>query len=425
MGGGGQNTVQTTTQEMSPEQRALLEPVIPIAKDFLANPPQQYPGTGIAPFTPLQQQGQQMTVQAAQQMLPYMQMLPQQLQQIMGGFGQNANAIGAQSGAANNQLQQIMGATAQQAQSPGMNFLTSGATLDPNSNMALQAATQAAIRPFIENFQTNVMPGIASEAVSAGGFGGTRQGIAEGLASRALLQQTGDITANMANSAYTQGLQALIQGQGLQQNALGALMQGNIQGQQAQQGAAGLQQQGLQGMLGALGQSGNIMQQGLLPAQLVSAVGEQQQGMGQAQLSEQIQKYVSQQMIPFAAAQDVAGLAFGMPGGSSTSNAQTSGGGGGIMPFLQAGAGIMTALPALFSLFSDRKLKTEIEKVGELPDGLGVYNYKLFDKRHVGLMSDEVKKLYPLAVKLGTDGFERVMYHLVPSWTGDTRWYFR
>lgn len=439
MGGGGQNTVQTTTQEMSPEQRKLLEPVIPIAKEFLAKPPVQYPGTSIAGFDPLQTAAQQMTLGAAQQMLPFTQQIPQQLQSLYGGMGQSMQgttagmnqSFGDIAGSANNTSQQVMQQMQQSGQqmAPGMQFLTSGQALDPNSNVALRSATEAAVRPFIENFQTSILPGIASDAITAGGYGGTRQGIAEGLAAKALMQQTGDITANMANSAYGQGLNAMTQGLGIgqQQNATnlqGILGAGGLQNQAANQIMQGIlsggqfQQQAMGGMAGLLGNSGNILQQMLQPAQMTAAVGEQNQAMQQAQLSEQVQRFINEQLIPFSAAQDVASMAFGIPGGTSTSKATTSGGGAGGMQFLQAGLGALGALPMLFSLFSDKRLKTDIRPAGKLLDGLNVYRYRMLGsaKETVGLMAEEVKKLYPFAVVKDKSGYDRVIYGLVPSW---------
>lgn len=454
MGGGG-STTQTTVQELSPEQRRLLEPVIPVAEEFVRNPPQQFPGTAIAGLTPLQQQAQQMTLQAAQGMLPITQQLPQQLQGINQGFANVTNQVGPTVQQQSNQtLGNLYGnfgniqggaqqtaagvggalAAGQAANQPGLNFLTSGQVF--GANPYLQAATEAAIRPYIQNFQQQVLPSIASQGVASGGFGGTRQGIAEGLAGQELARQAGDITTNMANQGYAQGLNAFQQGLGLQQQQTGQQVQGilgagGLQNQAAQQvmqgilgggqlqqagtlGAAGTQLQGLGGMMSGLGQTGNILGQGLLPAQLVAGVGEQQQGAQQAYLSEQVQRYLNEQLIPFSVAQDVAAMAFGVPAG--TTRTTTSGGGGGMggMQAIQGGLGILGMLLGL----SDRRRKIEVRKVGKLPDGLNVYKYRLIGDviERVGLMSDEVRKIYPVAVVSGDDGYDRVNYGAIPTW---------
>ena len=49
-------------------------------------------------------------------------------------------------------------------------------------------------------------------------------------------------------------------------------------------------------------------------------------------------------------------------------------------------------------LFSDRRLKKNIRKVGELHNGLPVYAYWMFDHWEIGLMADEVQEARPEAV---------------------------
>lgn len=448
MGGGTSTT--TTTQELSPEQRALIAPVIPIAQNYVNNPPKQYEGSSITPFNPLQQQAQNMTVSAANAMLPVTNNIPGQLQQNLGGYNSTIQQAGQHSQQGTQQLNGIMGATGanaantqgqvgqvmqqgQQQTNPGLNFMTSGQVLNPNSNPALQQAIQGATRPIVDNFQNNVLPSISQGAVASGGFGGTRQGIAEGLAGKALNTQVGDVASQMMNQNYQAGLGAMSAGlntsvantnsQGnlalgagqLGQQSLGQMMQGNIQGQAAQQGATALQQQGLAGSNATLANSGQILNNTLLPAATIGSVGQTQQGMQQAQLSEQVQKFINGQLIPFAAAQDVASMAFGMPGGSTRSVSSAP---GNPTAGLSGIGSVLGAIPALMGK-SDRRLKEAIVKVGKLIDGLNVYvfNYIGGTVKHIGLMADEVELYYPEAVIVGSDGFKLVNY-AIPSWLG-------
>lgn len=62
--------------------------------------------------------------------------------------------------------------------------------------------------------------------------------------------------------------------------------------------------------------------------------------------------------------------------------------------------GTVASLAAMYFM-SDKRLKTDVEKVGTREDGLGVYdyNYKWGGPRQRGLMAHEVKKKYPDAVK--------------------------
>lgn len=57
-------------------------------------------------------------------------------------------------------------------------------------------------------------------------------------------------------------------------------------------------------------------------------------------------------------------------------------------------------IPGLASLFSDRRLKTDISVVGKLDNGLPVYAFRYIDggPMQIGLMADDVEKLHPEAV---------------------------
>ena len=65
---------------------------------------------------------------------------------------------------------------------------------------------------------------------------------------------------------------------------------------------------------------------------------------------------------------------------------------------------------------SDRRLKQHIVKLFKRPDGLNVYSYNyksgfgLSTIRQIGLMADEVMKLYPEAIGTRPDGFNTVDY---------------
>ena len=63
-------------------------------------------------------------------------------------------------------------------------------------------------------------------------------------------------------------------------------------------------------------------------------------------------------------------------------------------------------------VFSDRRLKRDIAKVGRLDNGLNLYRYRYLwsDTVYVGVMAQEVALLMPEAVLRGSDGFLRVDY---------------
>lgn len=76
------------------------------------------------------------------------------------------------------------------------------------SNPYLQSHMEAATRPMIEQFQspTGPLATIRNNSVMNGTVGSSRQGIAEGLAAKALMGQIGDVRSRMASDAYSKGL---------------------------------------------------------------------------------------------------------------------------------------------------------------------------------------------------------------------------
>ena len=66
------------------------------------------------------------------------------------------------------------------------------------------------------------------------------------------------------------------------------------------------------------------------------------------------------------------------------------------------------------AMMSDRRLKTDIKKVGMTDSGLPVYTYKYKgnDVTHMGVMAQEVEEVFPEAVE-EIDGFKAVNYNLI------------
>lgn len=72
-------------------------------------------------------------------------------------------------------------------------------------------------------------------------------------------------------------------------------------------------------------------------------------------------------------------------------------------------------LAALYLMGSDRRMKTDIKRVGSLPNGLPTYRYKYKgeDVSRLGVMSDDVREFMPDAVVVGEDGLDRVNYAMI------------
>jgi len=73
---------------------------------------------------------------------------------------------------------------------------------------------------------------------------------------------------------------------------------------------------------------------------------------------------------------------------------------------------IASTVGGLASIFSDRRLKTAIRKVGEFADGLGIYTFRYHGhkQRVRGVMADEIAKLRPWALGPTVAGFMTVNY---------------
>lgn len=139
-----------------------------------------------------------------------------------GGMGQNfAQSFlpGAQRG-----FNQLIGG-GQQFDPTGLQNIASGQTQNQN----LQGAIGAGLGQINRNFQRNIMPGINTGAAMTNTSGGSRQGIAQGLAASDANQQATDFVQNMQSQNYQSGIQ----------NQLGAYGQLGAQDQLANQAMFG------------------------------------------------------------------------------------------------------------------------------------------------------------------------------------------
>lgn len=191
---------------------------------------------------------------------------PQQ-QYLQGLYGQAQNLFGQPTAAnpAAGLATQIYGQGAPQVSTQGLDltsqYATGGAqnltnqaqqafgqalTADPTQSPYFQNAVSAATRPMVEQFTQNVIPQLRSGAVQGGTFGGSRRGLAEGMAATNLGRQIGDVASQMGQQAYGQGLQARTQALGLAPQIQGLGFAPGQELQRAQAAQQGLQMGGLQ-----------------------------------------------------------------------------------------------------------------------------------------------------------------------------------
>jgi hypothetical protein len=78
------------------------------------------------------------------------------------------------------------------------------------NNPFLQQQSQAMINDLTRNLQTNVLPSIRSEAMNSGQFGGSRQGIAEGLAMSRMNQDLAPAITNLFGGAFENAQQRMM-----------------------------------------------------------------------------------------------------------------------------------------------------------------------------------------------------------------------
>lgn len=333
MGNNPEPVTNTTKVNLTANQKALQGYAMPQYKQFAdaaAAGGISAPGAeSVSPFDPLQTQGQEA---------------------VLANTGEQQN---------------IVGSAGQASQ-----FLTSGDALSPDSNEALRATQEAAVRPIYEHLTSDVLPGIRGEAVTNGQFGSSREGIAEGIAARSANNAAGDASARVASAGYGQGLDAM-------KTALG-LAPGTATAQS-------------------------------IPGATTSGVGDIRQELSQKLLSAGISQDQFQQWLPFLVGDMFNKAASGTMGGSTTSTGTAPQSPG--IPQTLAGVGTMAAGLAPY-VMSDIRSKEDITPIGTLFDGQTIYRYRYKgwnDAFHIGLLAQEVEKVVPAAVAT-FDGVKYVEY---------------
>lgn len=142
-------------------------------------------------------------------------------------------------------------------------------------------------------------------------------------------------------------------------------------------------------------------------AQATQDAGKTLQGQDQLQLSDAYQRWMQAQGYD-ANQLGIMGSALGnlKPGGTQT----TTGSDGGTSNAQMLGSLALAAA----SIWSDRRLKKDVQKVGEMKDGTNVYTYryKWGGPMQMGVMAQEVEKTHPEAVTK-INGVRAVNYGLL------------
>lgn len=204
-------------------------------------------------------------------------------QQAIGLTGGNIGSTNAAYGAAQ------QGATGVMNYDPSMvsggSFLTGniGAYMNPFIQNVEEQALGNLDRAYRQNLNT-----IGDSAINAGAFGGSRQGVAEGVAAAENARQMGDLSAQLRSQGFTQGA-------GMMESDMARALAAGQSNQQA-----GLQ--GAQLNLAGAGQLGELASQGqqayLQSLQSALAAGQINQQQAQALLTQQAAQYDAMRNYP-------------------------------------------------------------------------------------------------------------------------------
>jgi len=286
LGGGGSQDNKTTVSNSpwQPQQQYLTDLFGRAqTQSQPINAPRYYPSSTIAPFNANQIQGQNMTLAAAKNIQPTLSNI-----------------------------------------SAGQNFLTSPNLLSPDTNPYLAATAQAAIQPLTDAYNQTIMPGIRQDAIVAGNLGNDRQGVAEGLASKALLNAAGNVSTDIYNNAYNTGLSNMNQ---------------------------------------ALALSPSLLEAQFYPGQAAANVGNTQQAQAQAQLSDLVNRWNYEQGQPWQQLSNYAGLIGGSYGNTGTTNYTGQATQNPLTTLLQTGLGAY----GLYNMFGGGGVATPMSSASLIP----------------------------------------------------------
>jgi hypothetical protein len=372
-----QQPTQSTTTTLSPQAQQLFDAALPSIYQYASSVPQRYQGSTVAGFTPNETAGQGAIVNAAYNTSNDVNNTLRQTSDALQNFGSNLNwsPVGGnvpydptKFGPAPNYTPFV----GQDLQTSN-NIFSDPGVWNPAFNAGTSAAIDAAVRPIYQNLNENVLPGIRGSAVTAGGFGGSRQGIAEGLASGRASTAAGDTAAKIVedlygtnlgalNSRYATNLGAENQRYGTNVSADQARYATNLADQLSRYGTnvnadqaryatnLSANQQNYSTNINALLQSlgmipnvtSNMISNSLVGPSTQLAVGDQQRAMEQALINQQVGNFNYDQLAPFLQARDIISLSQGFPGATTTSTGNVPQ----ANPWLQSAGGALTGASA-------------------------------------------------------------------------------
>ncbi len=275
--GGSSTTTTGTPQWQSP----YLQDVYQMSQGLSRQPITAYPGSTVAGFSPQQQAAQFATTNRALQGSPLLGSAQAQNLMTMGGGYMQSPTI------------------------QGDYFKTptiSGQYLNPQTNPWLSKTFEMSAKDVTDKYQQGIFPQIKSAAMGTGAYGGSRQGVAEGIASGKFAEELSDLATKIYGPAYEAERQrqeaAYGMERGFQEGAYGA--------------ERGYQQAAMQF-------APTLAEADYADISKMAAVGEEQQSMQQALIDDAIKRWEFSQLEPWQRLGMYSNLITGDVGGITTS----------------------------------------------------------------------------------------------------------
>jgi Chaperone of endosialidase len=247
----------------------------------------------------------------------------------------------------------------------------------------IQGMVQAGMQPAIDMVNQQINPGIDAQAAGSGGISGSRDAIQHGIVAKGLAQDASNMAGTLTGNAYSQGLTLAQQmAQSNNVNRLSAMM-----GQ-------------TQGGTGELNAGNNITNSAINQAQGLFNIGNTGSAnvyqTAQRPLTNDQQMYQEGQSAPFDPLKNFYNVIGANNWGKTTDGTKSEQ----TTSTPSAMSSIGSGMSMLGGMKSDARMKTDIQNVGTLNDGQNVYRYRYVGNRtwHLGLLAQEVEKLFPEAV---------------------------
>ena len=391
-----------TTQQTSSQQTTQLPPWINTAAQ------QNYAQAQNIAAQPLQQYQGQLTPSVSPQM-----------QQSWNTAAQGGDAGADQYNASQAGYLGVLGQQPQQVNAGQL----SNTNLQPYMNPYTQSVINATLPIMQQNLALQQNQN-QNQANAAGAFGGSRMAVQQGVTQAQGAQNMAQMAAQLNQANYGQA-------QGAAQSDIATNLQAQLANQQAQQNQGALNLQAAGG-LGVLGQQAQLSQARNFTEQMTAGTAQeaQQQNDINANLAQyqQALQYPYQQLGVLQSALGMTPYGQSTTGQSTTTTQQSANPLGMALGGLQSlgslfGSGGMFGASGAFAGVSDRRLKTDIQKVGRHPTGIPLYAYrykgdpKSYPKA-LGPMAEDVAKIAPHAVaKIPGSGGKMAVH---PAFTGGT-----